>query len=390
MLQAAEVRSPEVLPSNEVIFRLVDPFAKAVELRGNFPDSFNSSTVPMIKGSDGTWSVTVGPLKSEFYHYSFYVDGAPRSDPGNPLRRNRALPTSILIVPGERARLYTVNDVPHGSVHQLWYPSPTLGLNRRMFVYTPPGYDAGTRRYPVLYLLHGGGGNEENWTADGRAAQILDNLIAAGRVEPMIVVMTNGIAKHSASLEYLPARAPFDSTSSMAFPGSIVPDVIPFIDRTFRTGRDREDRAIAGLSMGAAHAFYAAFHNLDHFAWVGGFSGAYHLLPDAHLDIPPPPDAAILREPGITWSVDAAKVFEHLPDLRPSANQRLRLLYMTNGKHDGEITQQRVLKAAFDEKGIKNHTTEIPGHLHDWAFWRLALADFLPRLFHSEGQSNGE
>jgi enterochelin esterase family protein len=376
------VQSPEILPDGRVIFRLAAPDAAKVEVRGNFPSGFEPSIVPMIRDANGVWSATVGPLSPEFRFYNFYVDGAPLLDPRNPhTRRDGLQVASSLIVPGAESALLSVNNVPHGTLAQVWYDSPTLKMKRRVYIYTPPGYEAGRSRYPVLYLLHGAGGDEDAWTNNGRAPQILDNLIASGRMKPMIVVMPNGNASQSASQDYVTLAAPPNPNGSMAFADSVVSDLIPFVDKTYRTRTDRDNRAIAGLSMGGGHTLWTAFHHLDHFAWVTSFSGAYSLVPGAAITIPPPPNAADLRQPGLTQSFDPDKLFAALPDLTSAANARLKLFSMYIGSHDGLLTQQRLLKSTLDAKRIHVTATEVPGYIHEWAFWRVALIDLLPRLF---------
>ena len=176
--QPAPLRSPEILPDGKVAFRLLAPAATSVTLGGDYPIGTN---VAMVKDDSGVWSATVGPLAADFYSYLFTVDGVRTLDPRNAsVMRDGARYASSLRVPGPEAADYQVNDVPHGTLAQVWYPSPTLGLTRRAYVYTPPGYDTGSARYPVLYLLHGGGGDEDAWTELGCAPQILDNLIARG------------------------------------------------------------------------------------------------------------------------------------------------------------------------------------------------------------------
>ena len=377
-----QVQSPEILPDGRVTFRLAAPDAVKVEVRGNFPSGFEPSIVPMTKDADGVWSVTVGPLKPEFRFYNFYVDGAALVDPRNPHSRRDGLQiASTLIVPGAESKLVSVNAVPHGTVAQVWYPSPSLKKTRRMYVYTPPGYEAGKSRYPVFYLLHGGGGDEDAWTSNGRAPEILDNLIAEGRMKPMIVVMPNGNAGQTASQDLAMSSEPASAFASTAYADSIVSDIIPFIDKTYRTIPNRDNRAISGLSMGGGQTMWAAFHHVDTFAWVSVMSAAFSGVPGTAVTIPPPPAAAELRNPGLTQGVDPDKVFAALPDLNPKTANQLKLFSMTVGAHDGLVTQQRTMKAALDAKGIHATATEAPGYIHEWAFWRVALIDLLPRLF---------
>jgi enterochelin esterase-like enzyme len=381
------VSSPELQPDGRVTFRLVATNAQQVELHANFPSGFEPSVLPMTKAEDGVWSITVGPLAPELRFYSFYVDGVPTLDPSNPhTRRDGINVASALIIPGEASGLISVNDVPHGTVAQIWYPSPALKLTRRAIVYFPPGYETSKVLYPVLYLLHGGGGDEDAWSSNGRAPQILDNLIAAGRARPMIVVMPNGNATEIASQDYVTTPAPrtppsHPTSMAMAFPDSLVTDLIPFIDRSYRTQADRAHRAIAGLSMGGGQTMWAAFHHLDHFAWVETMSATVSSIPGAGLTVPPPPNAAELRPPGLTESFDPDKLFAALPELRQSANTRLRLFAMTIGEHDGLTTQFRLLRNTLDKQGIHVTATVVPAYIHEWAFWRSAFSDLITKLF---------
>ena len=379
--QPAQPPSPEVLADRKVVFRLLAPTAGSVTLGGDFPIGTN---VAMAKDEKGIWSVTVGPLQPDFYSYFFTVDGVRTLDSRNVLvMRDGARYASWLQVPGPGSADYQVNDVPHGTVSQVWYPSPTLGMTRRMYLYTPPGYEAGSARYPVLYLLHGGGGDEAAWTELGCAPQILDNLIAQGRSAPMIVVMTNGNGTQSASQDFVPLAGPPSRPGEgmLRFPESLVKDVIPFVDATYRTRPDRESRAVVGLSMGGAQALYAGFNNLDRFAWLGALSGGFPLLPGVAVDIPAPANAATLRGPDVTRSIDPAKYLALHPALDAGVNAKLRLLYLSIGIDDGLITTHGAMKKLLDDRGVKYALFEAPGYGHEWKFWRLSLRDLLPRLF---------
>ncbi len=379
--QPAQPRSPEILPDGRVVFRLLAPASTSVTLGGDFPIG---TSVAMTKDDKGVWSVTVGPLRADLYGYFFTVDGVRTLDFRNVfVMRDGARYASWLRVPGPEAADYQVNDVPHGTVSQVWYPSPTLGMKRRMYVYTPPGYEAGGARYPVLYLLHGGGGDEAAWNELGCAPQILDNLIAQGRSTPMIVVMTNGNGTQSASKDFVPLPAPpgRPGEGMLRFPESLVRDVIPFVDATYRTKPDRESRAVAGLSMGGAQALYAGLNNLDQFAWVGALSGGFPLLPGVAIDIPAPANAATLRGPDISRSIDPAKYLALHPALDAGVNSKLRLFYMAIGIDDGLITTHGAMKRLLQDKGVKYTLLEVPGYGHEWKFWRLSLRDLLPRLF---------
>jgi enterochelin esterase-like enzyme len=409
-------RSPEIAADGTVTFRLSAPKATEVLVHnssGGWAVWPEGGDVPMKKDDQGLWSVTIGPLKPEYYTYSFTVDGIAALDPSNSATsRDGAAYSSALRMTGDRTANYQIKDVPHGLLTQVWYPSPTLNLTRRLYIYTPPGYDpAGTARYPVFYLLHGGGGDEDAWTTLGRAPQILDNLIAAGKTKPMIVVMTNGNANQRASQDVLPApqgggmggpggpggagvpggqggqAAQQDPAAAVAqwarFQNSLVNDVIPYVDKNYRTRTDRENRAIAGLSMGGGQTFYIAFNHIDLFTYVGVFSAGWPTIPGISVPIPAPANAADLRGPDITRSIDPEKMFALMPQLNLSANSKLHLLYMHIGLEDGLITSHNLVKAQLKAKGINAVSIETHGYGHEWPFWRVALEDYAPRLFQA-------
>jgi enterochelin esterase-like enzyme len=390
---SAQVRSPEIARDGMVTLRLSAPNAASVTARnstGGFADWPGGNQVTMSKSVNGVWSATIGPLKPEYYTYSFVVDGVRTLDPQNPVHaRNGTNYSNVLAVPGDLTNDYAVNDVPHGTVAQVWYPSPMLKLTRRLYVYTPPGYETGKARYPVFYLLHGGGGDEGDWTNLGRAPEIFDNLIAQGKAQPMIVVMTNENYNQIASPEVgVPAQQlaqpgnPMQGPAMLTFPKSIVTDLIPFVDKAFRTLPNRENRAIAGLSMGGGMTLLAAFNHLDKFAWVGTFSAGLPPIPGVGVPIdPPPPYAASLRGPDINNTINKEKLAALLPQLDASANAKLRLYYIGIGSEDGLITAHNAYKELLQEKGVHAVIVETHGYGHEWAFWRIALHDFAPRLF---------
>ena len=263
---------PVIQPDNHVRFRLQAPKASAVTVRWGVQVDIGDP-VTMTKGSDGTWSATVGPLESDLYGYTFAVDGMRMVDTCHAeVKRDGVKLESMLLVPGGIGDLYAVKDVPHGTLAQVWYPSPTAKLTRRMQVYTPPGYENGDTRYPVLYLLHGGGGDETEWNNQGRMSEILDNLIAQGKAKPMIVVMPNGHVTRTAALGFSVTSIPAPASALAMAPGqaqpagasfeeTLVKDVIPYVEKHYRVLADKQSRAIAGLSMGGGHTFRTTLSN---------------------------------------------------------------------------------------------------------------------------------
>ena len=250
------VKSPDVQPDGSVIFRLWAPEARTVKVAGDFFVPAGT-TLDAVRDDQGVFEARSPVLPSDMYVYTFLVDGVRALDPSNPaVVRDGSYVESHVLVPGDYANLLDIKDVPHGRVSAVWYPSPTLGMSRRLLVYTPPGYEKGTETYPVLYLLHGAGGDEEGWINRGRANYILDNLIAAGKSKPFIIVVTNGIAANPAAPDDRPLKLPAAQTSgpgamiSGKFEESVVKDVIPFVESNFRVKADPANRALAGLSMG--------------------------------------------------------------------------------------------------------------------------------------------
>jgi enterochelin esterase family protein len=395
---APQLRSPEIAPDGTVTFRLSAPNATSVLVRntsGGFADWPAGNNVTMTKGDNGVWSTTIGPLKPEYYTYVFVVDGVQTLDPQNVFHmRDGTRYGNSLRIAGDLTANYGVNDVPHGTVSLVWYPSPTLKLTRRVYVYAPPGYETGTGRYPVFYLLHGGGGDEDAWTTLGRAPEIMDNLIAQGKAKPMIVVMTNENSNEIAAPDFvapMPVAAPpggaqpgnpMQGAAMLNFPKSILADLIPFIDKAYRTLPDRENRAIAGLSMGGGMTLLAAFNNLDKFAWVGTFSAGLPPMPGVGVPLAAPPKAD-LRGPDAGNTIDKQKLADLLPQLNASANARLRLFYVGIGAEDGLITAHNAFKELLKEKGVNATIVERHGYGHEWAFWRISLGDFAPRLFQT-------
>ncbi|GAB3525562.1 hypothetical protein GCM10027442_55300 [Emticicia fontis] len=273
----SKIVSPEVLSDNSVIFRIKAPDANSVQLSGTWPKEFKNMIL-MVK-KDSVFEVKVGPLPSNMYEYEFILDGIPTLDPNSSMvTRDGAWIQNRLMVPGEQADMYEVKPVPHGDLKAVWYNSATLGTERRMFIYTPPGYDKSKKNYPVLYLLHGSGGDEEVWLSRGRANYIIDNLIATGKAEPMIVVITNGNPvttaaplDRSASVQNKIAPG-MNSMASGKFEESLVKDVMPYIENNYRVIADANHRAITGFSMGGYQTQNITNANPTKFKYIGVMS----------------------------------------------------------------------------------------------------------------------
>ncbi len=370
-----QIISPEVRADGTVTFRFIAPAADKVEITGDFLPAQRVTTpygefdapgvTELTRGSDGIWEYTSDKLASELYNYSFIVDGLKVTDPNNVyLVRDIASLTNIFIVGGERGDLYGVQDVPHGTLAQCWYPSPALGMERRMTIYTPAGYETSGKRYPVLYLLHGMGGDEEAWITLGRAAQIMDNLIAAGKAEEMIVVMTNGNADQQA--------APGESKEGLYKPTTQLPrtmegsfersfrDVISFVDANYRTVAAKQGRAIAGLSMGGFHSMHISRIYPDTFDYVGLFSAA--IMPDKQ------------RAAGV-------EMYANIPEtLAKQRDNGLKLYWIACGNSDFLWQANLDYRNMLDSMNFPYTFRESDGG-HIWRNWRIYLSEFVPQLF---------
>ena len=387
--------SPELANNGEVTLRLCAPEAHSVHVFGDW-NTARPDGDALAKDTHGIWSITVGPLKPEYYSYWFTVDGVKTIDPDNVHSGNDAIRiASYFIVPGRDAvdsSLYENKNVSHGDVSAVWYTSATIDSPRRAFVYTPPKYRESTQRYPVLYLLHGWGGDENEWLDLGRLPQIMDNLIAAGKIVTMIVVMPNGHPdRHSipdispppttAVLGPLPPKG-YDGTHIVQqISQSISNDLVPFVDRSFRTVPKSTSRAIVGLSMGGGEASYTGLSHPDTFAWVGTFSGAIIMWPGAMAAAasPAPTDSTAPAIPKYGLNLEA--IGQDLPGLSASINSKLRLLYISCGLDDGLITSNQQFEGWLTEHHVQFKHEEVPGYAHVWSFWRKSLVDVAPMLF---------
>ena len=365
----APVVSPEIHDNNTVTFRLKAPKAVKVQVTGDFLPTqkiktpfgeFDGPGVADLKeNKDGVWEFTTPePLKPELYSYTFLVDGLKINDPSNVyMIRDVASVTNVFIIGGdERIDLYKVNKVPHGTVSKVWYNSPTLGMDRRLTVYTPAGYETSGKRYPVFYLLHGMGGDENAWSELGRTAQILDNLIAQGKAKPMIVVMTNGNAGES-SLGFAAPNMNLPKTMEGSFETAF-PDVVKFIDKTYRTQANKKGRAIAGLSMGGYHSMHISKQYPDMFDYVGLFSAA--IMPNKDVKSP---------------------IYDNLEaKLKTQFAKKPALYYIAIGDKDFLFQANNEYRKMLDEKGYKYEYYET-GEGHIWKNWRIYLTEFAPKIF---------
>lgn len=387
--QGPRVVSPEIHPDKKITFRLFAPNAGAVVLNAIW-DAY--ADVPMVKDAQGVWSVTVNPLPEQLWQYSFSVDGIRVLDPANgEYARDGNRYFNLLMISGPFSSAWEFKpDVPRGAVQSVWYPSGILKQpGRRLYVYTPPDYMKSNARYPVLYLLHGGGGDEDQWINLGRANIIMDNLIAAGKMKPMIVVMPNGNANQMVAQGYgygpiprapaaalapppaqgqpgggrgaaapgagaagvVPARGgrgpvPYEGS----YPHSLVNEVIPFIDKNYRTISSKNSRAIAGLSMGGGHTVQATNNNPGVFGWVA------------------------------VWSAGAQDTPEFVAALTKLKDSGVKHYYVAAGTTDFALNGSQTLYKLAQKVGLTTSWHETPGP-HEYLIWRVFLGDFGSMLF---------
>ncbi len=344
--------SPEI-SEETVTFRISAPEAKLVRLYGSWMADRNAS-VDMIQDSDGIWSVSVATPEPEIYTYNFIVDGLTVNDANNiTMQRDGNRYMSVLLVPGELTENY-FEATEHGDLNKIWYDSPTLGIERRMFVYTPYGYDTSGKDYPVLYLLHGGGGDEDAWSTMGRARQILDNLIEKGLAEPMICVMPNGNPGQQGAPTLMLEEKTIDRNdpnNANLYVRSIVNDIIPYIEDHYRVIADRSSRAVSGLSMGGGHTTAVTVE----------FPGTFdYILPLS---------AGMGGEPA---EID--------PKLQKIKEAGYKLYWIGCGNEDFTFASNQNLDEALTRNGME-HTFYVTGGGHTWANWRVYLNTFAPLLF---------
>ena len=374
--QGPQVASPVVNADNTVTFNIIAPEAQKVQITGDFlpPKTVeymgNTYDMPgvadLVKDDKGVWSFTSDKLQPELYMSNLIVDGVKVTDPLNVYSvRDINNLFNIFLIGGDRADLYKVNKVPHGTLSKFWYESPTAGLTRRCTVYTPAGYETSGKEYPVLYLLHGIGGDENAWSELGRAAQILDNLIAQGKAEPMLVVMTNGnISQEACPGETSEGFKVPTMMLSKTMEGSFetaFPDVIKAIEKTYRVKKDKAHRAIAGLSMGGFHSLFISINNPDLFDYVGLFSAAVDRQQETSDGFP-------------NIYADRNAKIDNLFSKHP------KLFWIGIGKTDFLIKSNNDLRTYLDSKHYQYTYLENEGG-HIWRNWRIYLTEYVPLLF---------
>lgn len=362
--------SPE-MNADSIVFRFRAPKAIKVELNGDFlpakpnKTSFGTFMAPapveMKEGKDGIWEYTVHNVPGDFYTYSFTVDGIRMIDPNNiRMVRDGQNISSLVIVPGEKSNLYLEAKENKGTLSKVWYPSPAFGGNRRMYVYTPYGYETSNKKYPVFYLQHGGGGDEDAWTTLGRACQILDNLIARGEAVPMIVVMPNANPNQLASPDILPPlagpsvmqqnQASDEFHSGGPYVKSLIEDIIPYVESHYRVIKNKDSRALAGLSMGGIYTLYTTARYPGLFGYIGVLSMGFT------------PDRDVVKE------------------LTPVKNAGYKLYFVGCGESDFAYDNTKRLLKGLDDMGMKYVNFDKVGG-HTWDTWRVCLKEMAPMLF---------
>ncbi|MCF2446914.1 esterase [Dyadobacter sp. CY345] len=332
------IASPQVHANNTVTFKYYSKNAQKVMVSGEFLDAPQA----MNKDTSGIWSITIGPVKPEIYPYSFEVDNVQISDPNNTyLFANERFKRSILEIPGKTPLVHSLQNVPHGKISYRYYQSKTLGTTRRILVYTPPGFDPnGTKKYPVLYLIHGGSDTEETWTKVGRANLIADNLIAQGKAVPMIIVMPYGNVR--------PAPIP-------DFTKDVVNDIIPFVESNYPALVDSKRRAVAGFSVGGGQTLNIGLTNTDKFAYICSYA--------------PYTSTEEFQKNFSNYSPDANKI-----------NSQLKLFTISVGTEDFLFESVKKNIAMFEEKKIRVKSYIVPGG-HNWINCKQYLATTLQEIF---------
>ena len=385
LFQGANVQSPVVNADGTVTFNLFAPKAIKVEVTGDFLPTTKievpgfgtveqSGVAQLTEGKDGIWSYTTSKLAPELYSYTFNIDGMTGvKDPANIyVNRDIVSFSNIFIVSekqGDKGDIYRVNEVKHGNLSKVWYDSPTLKMQRRMTIYTPAGYDKGSN-YPVLYLMHGAGGDENAWSELGRAAQILDNLIAKGKAKPMIVVMPNGNTDCQAAPGewsrgmYQPTFMGSVNQKAIATMDESFMDIVKYVESHYKVAKNKKNRAICGLSMGGGHTFATSKRYPDTFNYIGLFSAGLHISGDRTKSF-----YQLLQE-----NTEVQKQLARLFASKPA------LYWIAIGKTDFLYQQNSDLRKYLDEKGYPYEYLETDGG-HIWRNWRIYLTEFAQKIF---------
>ena len=378
--QAPQVVSPEVSPERRVTFRIFAPQAQAIRLAASDIPGVGQTTL-LTKADNGVWEVAVGPLDPGAYRYNFNVDGVATIDPRNPdTSGSNNNVWSLVYVAG--SDLFDLKEVPHGTVAEVTYYSKSLGRFRRMHVYTPPGYEAGRDRFPVFYLLHGAGDNDDAWSSVGRAGIMLDNLIAARRARPMLVVMPAGHTSRTNT-------GATSRTATEEFVGDFVTDVMPHVEKHYRVLTDRANTAIAGLSMGGGQTLQVAIPRLERFGYIGVFSsgllGAFpQLAAGGRAPAPAPAGSASAPATAAEWEKLNAGTLDNA-----ALKKGLRLFWFATGKDDFLLTTTQATVELFKKHGFAVNFTESAGG-HTWINWRNYLAEFAPQLFQNGSRTTSQ
>ncbi len=350
------VSSPVVSADRRITFRLLAPNAKTVTLGGDM--TAEGKTIPMTKGADGVWSYTTDTLAPGLYGYVFYVEGVRIPDPGNLfISTGAAHLKSYVEVPGDTPGFWAIKDVPHGQLHEILYKSQSIGTTRRIIVYTPPGYESsGSKAYPVMYLLHGATDNETYWITAGRANFIMDNLLADGKAKPAILVSCFGHVAIPPGPEDGPNGELYDVSKIQ---NDVLTDIIPLVDREFRTGHESKDRGISGIAaMGGYQALMIGLNNPSTFAYVAGFSA------------------------GFRNGQNMETLFKSVVADPAKTNANFKLIRMGGGSDEmGAVTPSRPLDQLLTAKGINHDFMVSPGGTHTWNSWRGYFRDMMSEIF---------
>jgi enterochelin esterase-like enzyme len=365
------VKSPEVSADGRVTFRLRAPNAKEVAVTGI------GQRLAMQKNEQGVWTATTDALKPDIYAYSFSVDGATFMDPGNADIKTAfgSAGQSQVLVPGTPPAPWEPADGPRGNVTHHFFKSSIIGDTRDYYVYTPPNYDPNRREaYPVLYLLHGLGDDAAGWLSAGSANTILDNLINQGKAKPMMMVNTLGYGTPDG-----PTGA-MGATMIPTYAKSLVEEIVPQVEKAYHASKDRNQRAIAGLSMGGAESLYTGINYVDHFAYIGSFSGAFVMWPRASTPTAAPAGGG--RGGGQTR--DVADFEKNFPTLNAKTAAQLKLIWIACGLDDNLIGVNRQFKTWLKSEDVAFTDVEVPGFAHVWPLWRRNLAELAPLLFQAK------